>query len=148
MLFRSPTPAMGAIIQTRARHRKTVHRQMSAGGASKGNDPTNLSLVVVEYLGPRPSKSLSSDPILLAHALTVRPHLFVSKNPEKPKNVSVDLTRHTYDGRCKRLRVNFVGQKKGEKLTKFCTTNNYSTYDAPLSSENWISGRYLYCQIT
>jgi len=29
--------------------------------------------------------------------------LFVSKNPEKPKKVSVDLTRHTYDGRCKRL---------------------------------------------
>ena len=33
----------------------------------------------------------------------VRPHLFVSKNPEKPKKVSVDLTGHTYDGRCKRL---------------------------------------------
>jgi len=33
----------------------------------------------------------------------VRPHLFVSKNPEKPKKVSVDLTGHSYDGRCKRL---------------------------------------------
>ena len=32
-----------------------------------------------------------------------RAHLFVSKNPEKPKKVSVDLTGHTYDGRCKRL---------------------------------------------
>ena len=37
----SPTPAMGAINRTRARHRKTVYRQMAAGGASKGNDPTN-----------------------------------------------------------------------------------------------------------
>jgi len=43
------------------------------------------------------------DLILLGHALIVRPHLFVSKNPEKPKKVSVDLTRHTYDGMCKRL---------------------------------------------
>jgi len=32
---------MGGIIQTRARHRKTVHRQLAAGGAAKGNDPTN-----------------------------------------------------------------------------------------------------------
>jgi len=29
--------------------------------------------------------------------------MFVSKNPEKPKKVSVDLTGHTYDGRCKSL---------------------------------------------
>ena len=94
---------MGAINRTRARHRKTVHRQMAAGGASKGNGHTNRSLVTVEYLGPRPSTSLSSDLILLAHALIVRPHLIVSKNPEKPKKVSVDLTGHTYDGRCKRL---------------------------------------------
>jgi len=48
-------------------------------------------------------KSLSSDHILLAHALIVRPHLFVSKNPENPKKVSVDLTGHTFNGRCKRL---------------------------------------------
>jgi len=27
----------------------------------------------------------------------------VRKNPEKPKKVNVDLTGHTYDGRCKRL---------------------------------------------
>jgi len=73
---------------------------MVAGGAFEDNGSTNRSLVAVEYLGPRPSKSLSSDLILLAqgHALTVRPHLFVSKNPEKPKKVSVDLTGHTYDG--------------------------------------------------
>jgi len=32
---------MGDIIQTRARHRKTVHRQMTAGGAAKNNIPTN-----------------------------------------------------------------------------------------------------------
>ena len=63
--------------------------------------PTEV-LFAVEYLGPRPSKSLSSDLILLAHALIVRPHLFVSKNPEKPKKVRVDLTGHTYDDRCKR----------------------------------------------
>jgi len=62
---------------------------------------TNGSLVPVEYLGPRPSKSLISDLVRLAHALIVRPHLFVSKNPEKPKKVSVDLTGHTYHGRCK-----------------------------------------------
>ena len=43
------------------------------------------------------------DLILLAHTLIVRPHLSVSKNPEKPKKVSVDLTGHTYDGSCKRL---------------------------------------------
>ena len=36
-------------------------------------------------------------------SLIVRPHLFVRKNPEKPKKVSVDLTGHTYEGRCKRL---------------------------------------------
>jgi len=60
---------------------------MAAGGASKGNGPTNRSLVAVEYIGPRPSKSLSSDLILLAHALIVRPHLFVSKNPENETNV-------------------------------------------------------------
>jgi len=47
-------------------------------------------------------KSLISDLILLAHALIVRPQLLVSKNPEKPKKVSVDLTGHTYDGRCER----------------------------------------------
>jgi len=76
---------------------------MAAGGASKGNGTTNRSLVTVEYLGPRPSTSLSSDLILLAHALIVRLHLFVSKNPEKPKKVSVDLTGHTCNGRCKRL---------------------------------------------
>jgi len=76
---------------------------MAAGGASKGNGPTNRSLVAVEYLGPRPSKSLISDLVLLAHALIVRPQLFVSKNPEKPKKVSMDLTGHTYDGRCKSL---------------------------------------------
>jgi len=55
------------------------------------------------YLGPRPSKSLISDLVRLVHALIVRPHLFVSKNPEKPKKVSVDLTGHTYHGRCKPL---------------------------------------------
>jgi len=32
---------MGDIIRTRAKHRKTVHRQMAAGGAAKGNNPTN-----------------------------------------------------------------------------------------------------------
>ena len=32
--------AMGGIIRTRARHRKTVHRQMAAGGAATGNGPT------------------------------------------------------------------------------------------------------------
>ena len=29
--------------------------------------------------------------------------MIVSKNPEKPKKVSVDLTGHTCDGRCKSL---------------------------------------------
>ena len=29
--------------------------------------------------------------------------MLVSKSPGKPKKVSVDLTGHTYDGRCKRL---------------------------------------------
>jgi len=58
---------------------------------------------MVEYLVSRPSESLISDLILLAHALIVRPHLFVIKNTEKPKKVSVDLTGHTYDDRCKRL---------------------------------------------
>ena len=48
-------------------------------------------------------RKASVPPILLAHALIVRPHLFVGKNPEKSKKVSVDLTGHTYDGRCKRL---------------------------------------------
>jgi len=61
------------------------------------------TIAVQLFFFPRPSKSLISDLILLAHALIVRPHLFVSKNPEKPKKVSVDLTRHIYDGRCKRL---------------------------------------------
>jgi len=41
--------------------------------------------------------------IMISNALIVRPHLFVSKNTEKPKTVSVDLTGHRYDGRCKRL---------------------------------------------
>ena len=67
----STSPAMGGITRTRARHRKTVHRQMAAGGAAKNNGPTNWSLVGVENLGPRPSKSLISDLILLAHALIV-----------------------------------------------------------------------------
>jgi hypothetical protein len=34
---------------------------------------------------------------------TLTSFIFVSKNPEKPKKVCVDLTGHTYDGRCKRL---------------------------------------------
>ena len=36
------------------------------------------------------------------------------------------------------VRVNFVGKKKGKKLTKFCNTKLYSTYLAPLSTENRI----------
>ena len=58
---------------------------------------------MVEYLDPRPSKSLTSNLVLLAHALIVQPQLFVSKNLVKPKKVSVDLTGHTCDGRCKHL---------------------------------------------
>ena len=48
-------------------------------------------------------KNLTSNLDLLAHALIVRPQLFVSKNPEKLKEVSLDLTGHTCNGRCKRL---------------------------------------------
>jgi len=65
---------------------------MAAGGAAKGNGPANRGLVEVENLGPRPSKTLISNLILLAHALIVRPHLLVRKNPEEPKKVNVDLT--------------------------------------------------------
>jgi len=41
--------------------------------------------------------------IIKAIIIIVRPQLLVSKNPEKPKKISVDLTGLTYDGRCKRL---------------------------------------------
>jgi len=64
--------------------------------------PTEVLLELKTRLGPRPSKSLISDLILLAHVLIVRPHLLVCKNPEEPKKVNVDLTGHTYDGRCQR----------------------------------------------
>ena len=64
--------------------------------------PTEV-LLQLNALALAHPKALSSDLILLAHALIVRLHLIVSKNPEKPKKVSVDLTGHTYDGRCKRL---------------------------------------------
>ena len=66
-----------------------MHRQMTTGGAAESNGPTNGNLVGVESLGPRPLERLISNVILLAHALIVRPHLFVSKNPEKPKKFSL-----------------------------------------------------------
>ena len=75
----------------------------SPGGAANSNGPTNGSLVGVESLGPRPTERLISDVILLAHALIVRPHLFVREYPGKPKEISVYLTCHTCDGGCESL---------------------------------------------
>jgi len=34
--------------------------------------------------------------------------------------------------------ANFVGKKKGKKLTKHLCYKNFSTYLVPLSTENWI----------
>jgi len=65
---------------------------MTTGGAPKSNVPANESLVGVESLGPRPPERIIFDVILLAHALIVRPHLLDLENPEKPKEISVDLT--------------------------------------------------------
>ena len=76
---------------------------MTTGGAAKSNGPTNGRLVGVESLGPRPTERLISDVILLAHALIVRPHLFVREYPGKPKEISVYLTCHTCDGGCESL---------------------------------------------
>ena len=82
---------------------------MAASCAAKGNGPTNGGLVGVENLGLHPTIRLTSDLILLAYALIVRPHLVVRKNPEKLKKVNVDLTGHTYDGRCKCLVHESIG---------------------------------------
>jgi len=43
---------------------------MAAGGAAKGNGPTNCSLVGVENLGPRPSKSRMTE----TQALNLKAH--------------------------------------------------------------------------
>jgi len=69
---------------------------MSAGGAAKGN-PELKTLALAHR---KASVSILSS---FAHALIIQPQLLVSKNPEKPTKISVDLTGHTYDGRCKRL---------------------------------------------
>jgi len=70
--------------QIRVTVNETMHRQMATGGRAKGNGPTNECLVGIEILGPRPSKSLSSNLIHLTDALIVRPRLFVCKDPEEP----------------------------------------------------------------
>ena len=80
-----------------------MHRQMTNGGAAKTNSPTNGSLVGVESLGPPQPERIISDVILLAHALLVRPHLLVRENPDKPKEISVNLTCHTYGAECENL---------------------------------------------
>ena len=72
-----------------------------------GGQPKTMALPTEVLLGLKTlalaQRKASVLIFLLAHALIVRSQLLVSKNPEKPKKISVYLTGHTCDGRCKRL---------------------------------------------
>jgi len=68
-----------------------MQRLMATGGAAKSNDPTNKGFVEINVLGPRPSRGLSSDLILLSHALMIKLLLRVHKNPEEPQPIKVNL---------------------------------------------------------